>query len=138
MQAATATTAETQTQPLNSSPSATAMPPRFDNSEQRPYPLQPNQSVDSRPYDYGIPHEEQDHDAGRNVNVNPQDGQDVVDMLNRPGPVTDDRGTSAFDSAHDPPSPGPFHGDLRARNEALSEMLYGEYGTVSRPGVPPH
>lgn len=54
-------------------------------------------------------------------------------MLNRPGPVTDDIGTSAFDS-----SPGPFYGDLRARNEALSEMLYGDYGTVSQPQVPPH
>lgn len=121
----TASHIETQTRPLNS-PSAV---PRFDNSEQRPTPVG---TVDTRPYEYGIPHEEQDHDAGRNVNA--QDGQEIVNMLNQPGQMTDDIGTSAFDSS----SSGPFYGDLRSRNDDLSEMLYGDYGILSHPGLPPH
>ncbi|SMY19773.1 unnamed protein product [Zymoseptoria tritici ST99CH_1A5] len=43
--------------------------------------------VDTRPPDYGIPEHLQDHDAGR---INPNDGQEVVDLLNQQGPLTDD------------------------------------------------
>lgn len=51
-------------------------------------------------------------------------------MLNQPGPVTDDIGTSALDSASSQSGEPRFNG-----NAALSEMLYGEHGTVS---LPPH
>lgn len=47
--------------------------------------------VDSRPLDYGIPEQEQDHDMGR---IDPRDGQDVVNLLSNRGPVTGDMGKS--------------------------------------------
>ena len=58
----------------------------------QPAPLAAN-TVDSRPPDYGlgIPLQEQDHDMGR---IHPNDGQDVVEMLNQPGAITDDIGES--------------------------------------------
>lgn len=70
--------------------------PLFDNTEQRPTPLAGATSlpaaVDTRPHDYGIPVQEQDHDAGRHVF--PQDGQEVVELLDRRGSeVGDDIGT---------------------------------------------
>jgi hypothetical protein len=55
------------------------------------HPLQA--PVDTRPHDYGIPNHEQDHDAGR---INPNDGQEVVDLLNQRGPITDDMGKSTL------------------------------------------
>lgn len=57
-------------------------------------------------------------------------------MLNRPGPVTDDIGTSP--SGFAPPSGGPYYADLRGRNDAISEMLYGDGGTLSQPSPPQH
>lgn len=58
-------------------------------------------------------------------------------MLNQPGAVTNDIGTSTFQPAPttDVDVEAPVNGKLRGRNDALSEMLYGEYGTVS---LPPH
>ncbi|PPJ56341.1 hypothetical protein CBER1_00725 [Cercospora berteroae] len=64
--------------------------------------------VDTRPPDYGIPHAEQDHDMGR---VDPRDGQEVVDLLNQRGPITDDMAPNGSTS--------------------LSDMLYGQKGTLN-------
>ena len=90
----------------------------------RMYPMRPEmikfqeadlviQAVDTRPPDYGlsIPPEEQDHDAGR---INTNDGQAVVDLLNRSGPPADDIGTSLPSPASALPE-GVFYGDLRTR-----------------------
>ena len=65
--------------------------PRAAPRPRTPYPtLSHELPVDTRPDEYGIPASEQDHDAGR---IYPQDGQDVVDLLNG-GPATEDIGTS--------------------------------------------
>ncbi|KAF2214711.1 hypothetical protein CERZMDRAFT_82650 [Cercospora zeae-maydis SCOH1-5] len=64
--------------------------------------------VDTRPPDYGIPHAEQDHDMGR---IDPRDGQEVVDLLNARGLVTDDMAANGSTS--------------------LSDMLYGQKGTLN-------
>ena len=87
------------------------MKPQFDNSEQTPYPLDTARRVDIRPYDHGIPLQEQDLDTGR---VDPRDGQDVVDELDRRGPSPDDIGTSASDLPE-----GVFYGDLRPRSRDM-------------------
>jgi hypothetical protein len=50
----------------------------FDNTEQIPHP------IDSTPISYTIPTNEQDHDPGRHTLINPNDGQEVVDLLNKP------------------------------------------------------
>lgn len=68
--------------------------------------------VDTRPPDYGIPQEYQDHDAGR---IDPKDGQEVVDYLNRRGANPDDIGTSEFNLPK-----GVFYGDLRPRKQSSS------------------
>ncbi|KAK3708917.1 hypothetical protein LTR37_011247 [Vermiconidia calcicola] len=97
------------------SPADTETSKLFDNSEQTPRPA----VVDGTPLDYGriIPPHEQDHDHGR---INPQDGQEVVDLLNQPvgsGAHPDDIGTSVDTLPASHPSnqfpPGVFYGDLR-------------------------
>ncbi|KAF2171238.1 hypothetical protein M409DRAFT_18354 [Zasmidium cellare ATCC 36951] len=74
----------------------------------QPVPL-PAHTVDTRPpeYETRIPPQEQDHDPGR---INPNDGQDVVDLLNQRGAITD---------------------DMASPNTSISHMLYGPNGTLS-------
>ncbi|CAK4033556.1 Hypothetical predicted protein [Lecanosticta acicola] len=57
----------------------------------KPQPLPLQATVDTRQAEHGqtIPPQEQDHDAGR---IDPKDGQEVVDLLNETGPITDDIG----------------------------------------------
>ncbi|USW47520.1 hypothetical protein Slin15195_G008390 [Septoria linicola] len=86
VETANATSAQTADTTLNASSTSTE---RLYHGDPQLAPL----PVDTRPPDYGIPLTEQDHDAGR---VDPRDGQDVVNLLNQAGPVTDDMGT--FDS----------------------------------------
>ncbi|KAK5114929.1 hypothetical protein LTR62_002088 [Meristemomyces frigidus] len=108
----------------------------FNNSEQRPSPLaawdQPGHAVDTRSLDPRIEH---------------ADGQEVVELLKRPENWADDIGTStssippaAQDTRSSWKGGAPFYGDLRAMHGArseesagLSEMLYGEHGTIGSP-----
>lgn len=76
VETANASSAQTTDTTLNASSFRTEL----GNHDQSP--------IDTRPPDYGIPSFEQDHDHGR-VASRP-DGQDVVDLLNRPGPLTDE------------------------------------------------
>lgn len=69
--------------------------------------------VDTRPPDYSIPEQYQDHDAGR---IDPNDGQEVVDYLNRRDTASpDDIGTSHFNLPD-----RVYYGDLRPRKESPS------------------
>ncbi|KAK3716343.1 hypothetical protein LTR37_006493 [Vermiconidia calcicola] len=95
---------------------------KFDNSEQTPRPA----VVDGTPHEaYGrIPAHEQDHDHGR---INPQDGQEVVDLLNRPVSSEahpNDIGTSAASHSSEFP-PGVFYGDLRDP-QRLPTKIHGQ------------
>jgi len=136
-----AAAAAQETSSLNNAPSTANSPSSvygFDNSEQRPSPLdgvpQPqdrNGPVDSRPPEYSIPAHEQDHDLGR---VEPRDGQEVVDLLNRPGLwAGDDIGTFLM-SPPDDFQPRKLYARSESqerRGANLSEMLYGADGTLS-------
>ncbi|KAH9845532.1 peroxin 20 [Teratosphaeria destructans] len=86
------------------------------------------QAVDSRPLDYGtthIPYEQQDHDSGRTMLQQPQDGQEVVDLLDEPTyDVGNDIGTSLADSTL--PEGAPFYDDGAPGHDTrgdLGEML---------------
>lgn len=90
----------------------------------QPVPL-PAHTVDTRPpeYETAIPPQEQDHDPGR---INPNDGQDVVDLLNQRGAITDDMGKCVHFLACS------VSDDARASpNTSISHMLYGPHGTLS-------
>lgn len=90
----------------------------------QPVPLSAH-TVDSRPpeYETRIPPQEQDNDPGR---INPNDGQDVVNLLNERGAVTDDIGKSSpyfLCSVSDD--------DRAPPNTSIPHMLYGPHGTLS-------
>ncbi|KXT09392.1 hypothetical protein AC579_4897 [Pseudocercospora musae] len=72
---------------LNASSTITSPSERVYYGKPQPTPL----PLDTRPPDYGIPYGEQDHDMGR---IDPRDGQEVVDLLNERGPITDDIGNT--------------------------------------------
>lgn len=107
---------------------------RFNNSEQTPQPLQNTQPpIDVAPLDYqSIPPHEQDHDLGRNID--PNDGRDVVDLLNQPDlpenndMPTHDIGTSASPMASNYFPEGVYYGDLRQRG--WSEMKTDRDGAL--------
>ena len=81
------------------------------NTIETPHPLEATH-VDTRPPD-SIPEQYQDHDAGR---IDPNDGQEVVDYLNRRDTASpDDIGTSHFTLPD-----RVYYGDLRPRKEATS------------------
>lgn len=110
VETANASSAQTTDTTLNASSFRTEL----GNHDQSP--------IDTRPPDYGIPSFEQDHDHGR-VASRP-DGQDVVDLLNRPGPLTDE---SPIEDAE----PEPMIDDMASTGHtSLSDMLYGPNGTL--------